>query len=458
MNGKFRFFNIISIIDRFLIPKEARGTVFLLRKARTLVSIHLFLLIAAASFQIANSLVFHDMETPPLSIAIVIALALIFIFKKWGNFNLSGNLLAFFLFAVLFSATFDTGGLYSDNLLWMIVAPLLALLFANIRSGFFWLFALLGVAIYLYVLEIEAPVSYREKTFQFDGLYYLTTYIGLFTIIVGIVLIFATGQTMIIKALFEKQRELSEQKAELAKQTQSLIEAERKLKASNQELEHFAYAASHDLKEPLRMIGSYTQLIKRTLNKNLDGSTNEYMGYVTDGVSRMETLLNDLLEYSRLGRRSGSIREVDLNDTIFMVINNLMTAMKKNEAEIYANELPVIHGLATEMVQLFQNLISNSIKFKQPGVRPVIEIIHRYENETHVFEFQDNGIGIPPEHSEGVFNIFERLHSHHEYEGTGIGLATCKKIITNMGGRIWVEPNEEAGTTFIFTIPQGQAN
>jgi hypothetical protein len=147
MNDKTRPANKISLIDKWLIPDHARDNLWSLRKARTLVAIHLFLFFIAAAFQIANSFIFDDMETPPLSIAMAVAAVLIVVFRKWGNFNLSGNLLAFFLFIVLFATTFETGGLYSDNLLWMVVAPLLALLFANVRSGFFLADRLAGLRI-----------------------------------------------------------------------------------------------------------------------------------------------------------------------------------------------------------------------------------------------------------------------------------------------------------------------
>mgnify|MGYP002397424344 CR=1 FL=1 len=446
--------NNISLIDKWFIPDHARDSLWSLRKARTLVSIHLFLFFIAAIFQFANTFIFDDMETPPLSIAMLVAVLLILIFRRWGNFNLSGNLLAFFLFVVMFLTTFDTGGLYSDNLLWMVVAPLLALLFANVRSGFFWLAALQGCAFYLFILDAKSGGVYREQTLQFDSLYYYTTYAGLFIILVGIVLIFATGQAMIIKAIFEKQVELAKQKAELARQAQSLREAEAKLLASNKELEQFAYAASHDLKEPLRMIGSYTQLIKRKIAPQDDKATVEYMGYVTDGVGRMERLLNDLLEYSRLGRRNGNEKEISLDDILLMVVGNLTATMKDADAAIYANPLPTVKASSTEMMQLFQNLISNSIKFRKKEVNPIIDINCSTENGHYVIKLHDNGIGIPAEHRESVFNIFERLHSRHEYEGTGIGLATCKKIVNNLGGNIWVEQEETCGTTFVFTLPR----
>ena len=458
MNISVFFIKILLFFDKWLIPNHVRESLFLLRKARVLVAIHLFLFLITALFVGANAFIFHNMETPPLAIGMVVDLVLILIFKRWGNFVVSGNLMALSIFMVLVLTIDDTGGLYSDNLLWLMMVPLLTLLFANRWSGFLWLIALECVAYYFYLQEQGAVVSYREKTLQFDELYYYTTYAGLFLMVVGIVLIFATGQEMIIHALHEKQKELSRQKTELARHTQSLIDAEQKLITTNRELEQFAYAASHDLKEPLRMIGSYIQLIKRKLNSQLDGSTEEYMGFVTDGVSRMEKLLNDLLEYSRLGRRKEQNREIDLNEIMLVVINNLMMGMKENDAAIYTTQLPVIKANMTEMTQLFQNLLSNSIKFRQKGVAPVVEIFHEEQGGTHFFQFHDNGIGIPQEHHQNVFNIFERLHARHDYEGSGIGLATCKKIINNLGGTIWVESSEVEGTTFIFTIPKEQAN
>ena len=452
-----QFFSLKSF-DKWLIHKDLHVSSLELRKARVLVSIHLFLFFISFSIELSNSIFYPLVNNPPLKIAMAISISLLVAFRYFGNFLLAGNLLSFFLFIILIQPVHETGGLYSDNLLWMMAAPLLALLFANVSSGLYWLLALIVFTCYLYVIDVRQGYTFREQTLQLDGFYYLVSYSGLFVMVVGIVLFFATGQAMIINALNAQQKELTRQKAELARQTQSLIEAEGKLLASNKELEQFAYAASHDLKEPLRMIGSYTQLIKRKLSNQSDQSTVEYMGYVTDGVSRMEKLLNDLLEYSRLGRRSENDKEINLNDILLMVMGNLVATMSETDAAIYSNPLPVVKASSTEMIRLFQNLISNSIKFRRSGVNPVIEICHQTENGQHIFHLQDNGIGIPAEHREGVFNIFERLHSHQEYEGTGIGLATCKKIVTAMGGKIWVEPKETSGTAFIFTVPKTQAN
>ena len=435
------------------IPVKFRESDVLLRKARVLAYIHTFLFSITIYFFYSN--LFGQVTGPSLEYAFVIIVGLILIFRYCQNFNLSGNLLAFFLFLIQAEAVYETGGLYSDNLLWILASPLLALLFANPISGMFWLFALIGFSFHLYFLEIGSDISFRQQTEVFDAMYFLTTYVGLFIIIVGIVLIFATGQRLIIQALNEKQNVLTAQKAELSQQAGSLKKAHNQLKTINEELEQFAYAASHDLKEPLRMIKMYTQFIEKRLNDQLDQDSKEYIHFVVDGVVRMERLLTDLLEYSRLGRSNRKAADTNLNDVLLAVINNLTATMQETNTSIMTNELPVLQSTSTEMIQLFQNLISNSIKFRQQNINPLIEIGHEIEDGNHHFIFKDNGIGIPRESCDRVFNIFERLHSKAEYEGTGIGLATCKKIIDNLGGKIWVEPREDArGTTFQIVIPK----
>ena len=204
------------------------------------------------------------------------------------------------------------------------------------------------------------------------------------------------------------------------------------------------------------MIGNYTQLIKKRMNANMDEVSEEYMYFVTDGVKRMQRLLDDLLDYSRLGK-SQNLKNTDLNNTLLIVMNNLMMVMQETQAAIYCNELPTIYASSSEMMQLFQNIISNAIKFRAKDIKPIIKIRCIDETERYLISIKDNGIGIPEEHQSRVFTIFERLHAKDEYEGTGIGLSTCKKIVTNLGGEIWVESTFGEGTTFYFTIPKVEA-
>jgi PAS domain S-box-containing protein len=223
---------------------------------------------------------------------------------------------------------------------------------------------------------------------------------------------------------------------------------------TNLQLESFAYIASHDLKEPLRMIYSFTQLLNRKLKPHFDKDSTEYMGFVLTGVSRMKDLLDDLLKFSTIGRKETDKELTDLNDTIYNVIQNIQHTIQEKSAEIYVEPLPSLKVFPMQMVQLFQNLISNALKFIPNDRPPIIEIKVKDKNGFYEFSIQDNGIGIEEVYLEKIFLVFKRLHRKEEYEGTGIGLATCKKIIENINGNIWVESDYGNSTTFLFTIPK----
>ncbi|NJN33686.1 MAG: GHKL domain-containing protein [Saprospiraceae bacterium] len=202
------------------------------------------------------------------------------------------------------------------------------------------------------------------------------------------------------------------------------------------------------------MIGMYTQLLKKRMNTQLEPTNQEFMGYITEGVSRMQHLLDDLLHYSRLGKDHADIKEVDLNNIIFVVIHNLMPVMNETKAEITTQNLPKIMASSTAMIQVFQNLVANAIKFRKKDSVPQIIIKFKENTEGYLFSIKDNGIGIKKEYAQRVFNIFERLNARQDYEGSGIGLATCKKIVENMSGRIWVRSIEGEGSTFYILFPK----
>jgi signal transduction histidine kinase len=449
-----------------LISPELKSSPFLLRKAHVLTYIHLFTLLTGIVLTFITLFIVPENSSVPLIGACVATFLLMYIFKKYGNLLLSGNLLAGVWILSVAPVVPETGGLYSDNLLWLMIAPLIALLFANRFYGLLWMLVLEVFLYHIYQTEPSGQEGRIQTLQKFNHQYYFFSYMLLSIVIFAVVTIFETGQKLIInmlseqKAILEQQKqELERQKQEMARQAEELHKFEEKLLASNQELENFAYAASHDLKEPLRMIGMYTQLLKRRLRGKLDDNTEEFMFYITDGVSRMQRLLDDLLAYSRLNKQDhGDVKEVDLNDTVFIVVHNLTMAMKETNAAVLLNRLPALNASTTEMTQLFQNLIANSIKFRKKEETPIIQIMHAESTHQHTFMVIDNGIGIKKEYQERVFNLFERLHSRSEYEGSGIGLATCKKIINKLGGRIWATSTENVGTTFHFTIPKAQLN
>lgn len=225
------------------------------------------------------------------------------------------------------------------------------------------------------------------------------------------------------------------------------------LRRSNEELEQFAYVASHDLRQPLRTVRSYVTLIEESLDDKLDGETREFMDFIRDGVRRMDALITDLLAYSRVGR-AGTDQPVDSGRAVDLAIMDLQSEIDDSAAHVaLPPRMPVVQGDVGELTRLFQNLIGNAVKYRSPERKTEVLVDVKDTGEAWEFTVADNGIGIPPEHVERVFGIFQRLHARDEYEGTGIGLAICRKVVERQGGRIWVEPGE-VGTVFHFTWPK----
>lgn len=243
---------------------------------------------------------------------------------------------------------------------------------------------------------------------------------------------------------------------ELRKLTKSLEVNIEELRRSNSELEQFAYVASHDLQEPLRMVSGYTQLLLKRYSDKLGDEGREYIDFAADGAKRMQSLINDLLAYSRVNSHRKQTPDLDLNQVIRQVLFNLSVAIDESHATITIEKLPVVSADSVQMTQLFQNLISNSLKFHRPETRPEIFVTATGNNETGwTFAVKDNGIGIRKDSVEKVFAIFQRLHSRDTYPGTGIGLAICKKIVEKHHGKIWLESEPDHGTTFFFTLKTG---
>ena len=227
------------------------------------------------------------------------------------------------------------------------------------------------------------------------------------------------------------------------------------LTASNLELENFAYVASHDLQEPLRMITSFLQLFEKKYRDNLDDTGTKYIQFAVGGAVRMNRLILDLLEYSKVGTKHHVMVEVDLNEIINEVLENFSQKVAESNALIYVETLPTMkHAIRSQMYQLFQNLISNALKYQNDNKKPVINISCEEQIDEFIFKISDNGIGIPESFKDKIFVIFQRLHGKNEYSGTGIGLAICKKIVELHGGKIWIDPKVTSGSTFYFSIPK----
>ena len=237
---------------------------------------------------------------------------------------------------------------------------------------------------------------------------------------------------------------------------QSLEQRAFELSASNAELEHFAYVATHDLQEPLRLVSSFMQLLKKKYQQQLDEQANEYIDYAVDGANRIKKLILDLLEYSRVSGNRDAFTSTDMNKVLQDVQDVLSKQLQETEAELVIPELPVIAANPSLMAQLFGHLLDNALKYRGPE-RPVIQIACKKEEENYLFSVSDNGLGIDPGYSEKIFILFQRLHNSDTYGGTGVGLAICKKIVELHQGTIRVASEKGKGSTFYFTIT-GQQN
>jgi signal transduction histidine kinase len=244
---------------------------------------------------------------------------------------------------------------------------------------------------------------------------------------------------------------------ERARAQEQLAQKVEELARSNCDLEQFAYVASHDLQEPLRMVAAYTQLLAERYRGKLDKDADRYIGYAVEGATRMQALLEDLLAFSRVGRNGFVRKPIDANVAVNEALRNLTIAVKENGVTVTRGALPTIVADRVHLVQLFQNLIGNAIKFRGQEA-PRITISAEKQGEEWAFSLSDNGIGIASEHRDFIFKMFQRLHTRAEYPGNGVGLAICKKIVERHGGRIWVESELGRGSNFRFTFPATAAD
>jgi signal transduction histidine kinase len=262
------------------------------------------------------------------------------------------------------------------------------------------------------------------------------------------------------KRVKERTSELQQSNEKLGNEIEERRQAEAKLllrsqelTRSNTELEQFAYVASHDLQEPLRMVASYVQLIEKRYQDKLDSDGREFIEFAVDGAKRMRVLIEDLLAYSRITTRAKPFQSTDFEEVLETVTDNLQMVIRESGAQITHSPLPTVSGDVTQLTQLFQNLLSNAIKFRR-DTTPEVHIHAEPQEDCWLISVQDNGIGIETQHLDRIFLLFQRLHGRGAYPGTGLGLAICRKIVERHGGTIWVESETGSGSKFSFTIPK----
>ncbi|MBA2499766.1 MAG: GHKL domain-containing protein [Chitinophagaceae bacterium] len=264
-----------------------------------------------------------------------------------------------------------------------------------------------------------------------------------------------TNDIDLLNKMSQLNNELVNTQRILHKKNEEISYLNKKLSIANVNLEQLMYVVSHDLKEPLRMVNSFMLLLKNKYAQLLDEKANTYIGFAVDGGKRMQAMITDLLELSHTAANNSHKELVDVNLLFNEAQQNLFNLIKESKAEIVTEgKLPKLIVNKSDIIRLFQNLVGNAIKFKKRDTHPVITLNVMENKDEWLISIKDNGIGIPAEKFENIFEIFNRLHSKEEYEGTGIGLASCKKIVEGNGGTIWLESEEDIGSTFYFTIPK----
>ncbi len=345
---------------------------------------------------------------------------------------------------------------------WCYLFPLLVFFVVRTGEGIIWVSIFYGILAFL-ILNFDLQ---RITLFQLQELRYRFL-ISLFVVCI-LSLLLEHGFRHAQQRWLNHQRNLKEsenryrqayeqlntQMQERKRAEEALKEKTEELARSNRDLEQFAYVASHDLQEPLRMVASYVQLLARRYKGKLDSDADEFIGFAGDGAVRMWKLINALLAYSRVGTWGKELEPTDCETVLNQSLNNLKLTIEENGALVTHDPLPTVMADNPQLVQLFQNLIGNAIKFR--GAEPPrVHVSASRNGNGWTFSVRDNGIGIAPEYAKRIFIIFQRLHSREKFGGTGVGLAICQKIVERHGGRIWVESEVGKGATFSFTLPRG---
>ena len=391
----------------------------------------------------------------PIWVLIVFNLLALFVFKKTQSLDLTVNIFLSMCFVVLFNETIYSGGIYSLDLVFLLLMPMIAFAFASSKSGFFWFILLVFSLIFYFSLELFSNSSYRDDILKYSPYYYLIGNLILSSIICGLFHIFTSTTDHFINKLVNQKKQIAEQAEELRMARQSVLD-------SNEELERYAYTTAHDLKQPLRAIRSFSELLYNEI-KSVKYSEDSliFLEFILNGSKDMENLITDLLQNAKMNNgMNSSYEKTNFKDIVEIVLNGLYAQISETGASVNIRELDIeLNVIPSKIIQLFQNIISNALKYNSKDNCPVIYISCIERNKCWEFSVRDNGIGIPKSKQEFIFESFTRIeHDEDEYAGIGIGLNTCKKIVEQHKGEIWVESNLGEGSTFYFTISKNLFN
>ncbi len=418
------------ISTSFFIPESLKQDRSVFRSARLIIRIDMVILLLSAIFVP----VFYIWTCPPLLYTLLFSLtcALVFPFVLYfsENLSLAGDFFTTASIAVFFGLSISTGGINSPFIIWFLTIPPIGFFYLKKKKARFWTGLTLVTVFLLMILTIvdaNMVTQLDKKWMPFIVAFNFSLVLWLFS---SVVISFNTGYR---------------------RMNQRLTSSNKKLLESNEELERFAYIASHDLKSPLRNVISFTQLFKRHYQGRLDKVGAEYIEFISSGSRQMYKLIEDILEYSKSGNQERHVESVDLNEVVYLIAQQIKNGGTYGNCNIKYDTLPTIKADLTLMQQLFQNLIENGLKYNINDNR-IVEISYIQKGESYQFTIRDNGIGIDPTHNKRIFEMFQRLHNSKAYSGTGIGLAICKKIVLECDGEIWLNSTLGKGTDFHFTL------
>jgi|GEM_PF-2198625 len=451
--------NFSQITDFFVPTTIDKNDLLLNRKAKILVNLCLAFIVVSILLKSIVLLEISYTDLPFLLGSFCLFLILL-TFKKTGSFLICGNLMCLTTALALGRQALKTGGVASPDYISLVVVPLFAFLVIGKKSGFWWGITIFMYGVTLYYLGIQGIIPNRESIVL--GLdFFFIAQVGVMIVVISITYLAHEGQQMLIKELEQKNETLQTQQITITEQKEQLRQAKEleRVKAalleSNKSLESFASVVSHDLKQPLINIKSFSEILRDCLEQeqHLDGMVKESLEYILQNAESMLQLIQDLLKYARFSQEGNfQLETTDVNKVIEQIRKYLHLQIQEATATIETQNLPIIQAVPSLLIQVFQNLICNAIKFrkKEEGLHITIKAVEQ-END-YLFSVTDNGIGIEKMFSEKIFQPFKKLHSKYEYPGSGIGLSNCEKIIQKHEGRIWVESEFGKGTTFFFTI------